>query len=238
MYWLTLLAALFIPLINFVILLERPDIMVSKFQANPWVTFFRFNWKNVASIILPMYIILITNLIVQIEYRNNTWKQVYTTPRMFADIFFSKLVVIHAVLPAFIIFFNVFIILSGLLTNQFNKDYHLVINTIQWRILLIMSVRIYISLFTMVIIQYWLSLRFRNFVIPLGIGLALWITGIILIEWDKIIYYPYAYSIFMFFTDFEKEPEKLLIFLINSIVSFMIVLPIFFWDIFKLKERG
>lgn len=238
MYWLTLLAAFFIPLINFIILIERPDVMVSKFQADPWLTFLRFNWKNMASIILPMYIILITNLIVQIEYRNNTWKQVYTTPRTFADIFFSKLVVIHIVLPVFIIFFSVFVILSGLSVALVNKNYHLAFATVHWNMVLVMALRIYISVFAMIVIQYWLSLRFRNFVIPVGIGLAMWIIGIVLIEWDKIIYFPYMYSVFMFFTDFEKEPDKLSVFLITSVVAFMIVLPIGFWDIYKLKERG
>lgn len=102
--WLTILAAAFIPAINAIILLERPEMLLTKFEQTPWLTFLRFNWKNVAAVILPMYIILITNLVVQIEFRNNTWKQVYASPRSFADIFFSKLLVIQALVPLYHLF--------------------------------------------------------------------------------------------------------------------------------------
>ena len=93
--WLTLIAAAFLPAINFVILIERPAFFLAKFQQQPWVSFLNMNWKNGASVILPVFVILINNVIAQVEYKNNTWKQVYALPRKYADIFFSKFIVVQ-----------------------------------------------------------------------------------------------------------------------------------------------
>ncbi|OJV22555.1 MAG: hypothetical protein BGO21_05200 [Dyadobacter sp. 50-39] len=236
--WLTLLAAAFIPAINAVILLERPEMLLAKFEQTPWLTFLRFNWKNVAAVILPMYIILITNLVVQIEFRNNTWKQVYASPRSFADIFFSKLLVVQALVPFYILCFDVFVIISGLLVHWINPAYHLTAAGIDWENLMLISSRIYLGCLAVSIIQYWLSLRFRNFVVPLGLGLGLWISGIILMDWDKSIYYPYVYSAFMFFIDFDKEPEKLVTLVLSSVAAIIASLGIAYYDTSRLPEKG
>lgn len=236
--WLTILAALFIPAINVVILQERPDVLLVKFEQTPWLTFFRFNWKNVSAVILPMYIILITNLVVQIEFRNNTWKQVYASPRSFADIFFSKLVVIQVLVPVYILCFDGFIILAGMLVHSLNPAYRLTAGSIPWESLVLISCRVYLGCLAVSVIQYWLSLRFRNFVVPLGLGLGSWITGIVLMDWDKIIYYPYVYSAFMFFIDFDKEPQQLVVLTLSSITALVLSLGIAYYDIKHLPEKA
>lgn len=235
--WLTLLAAAFIPAINAIILLQRPEILLPKFEQTPWLTFLRFNWKNV-SVILPMYIILITNLVVQIEFRNNTWKQVYASPRSFADIFFSKLVVIQVLIPFYVVCFDCFLLLSGMIVHNLNTGYKLTAASIDWYSMLLISGRVYLGCLAISILQYWLSLRFRNFVIPLGLGLGLWITGIVLMDWDKSIYYPYVYPAFMFFIDFQKEPEKLVTLTITSATALVLAVAAAYYDISSLREKG
>ncbi|GAB4036195.1 ABC transporter permease [Spirosoma gilvum] len=237
-YWLTLLGAFFIPVINFIILIERPEALIPKFQTSPWVTFFRFCWKNVAAVILPMYIILITNLVVQIEYRNNTWKQVYAMPRTFADIFFSKFVLIHTLVLLFIALFNLALVGSGLAVHQVNPNYPLLVGEIQWDVLLTMTWRIYLGSLAIIVVQYWLSLLYRNFVVPLGIGIGLWLAGIVLIDWESIVYYPYVYPAFLFFTDFDKKPEELPRLLTYSVVAFCVTLSCAYLNISTLQEKG
>lgn len=236
--WLTILAAVFIPAINAIILLERPEILITKFEQTPWLTFFRFNWKNVAAVILPMYMMLITSLIVQIEFRNNTWKQVYASPRPFANIFFSKLLVIQAFVPLYLVCFNCFVLLSGLLVHALNPAYQLTASRIDWHNLVLISGRVYLGGLAVSVIQYWLSLRFRNFVVPLGLGLGLWITGIVLMDWDKIIYYPYVYSAFMFFIDFDKEPHQLVVLTISSVAALVASIGAAYYDICRMPEKG
>src|ERR1043165_2667267 len=40
-------------------------------------------WQFMGILLLPMGVILVTSLITQNEFRNNTWKQVHTTPQSF-----------------------------------------------------------------------------------------------------------------------------------------------------------
>ena len=237
-FWLTLLAALFIPFVNFMILTQRPGAMAPKFQADAWLVFMRANWKNVAAVILPMYVILVSNLVIQIEYRNNTWKLVYTLPRRFAAIFFSKFLLIHMFIIGLLLLFNVSVIASGLLVAAVNSRYHFDLRAFPCSVYLAECLRIYLGILTVSAIQFWLSLRFRNFVVPLGIGIGLWLAGIVLMDWDKIIYYPYMYSTLLFFTDFGKYPERLTLLTVCSAVTFFAALAAAYWDICRQRERG
>ena len=44
-------------------------------------------------------------------------------------------------------------------------------------------------------IQFWLSFRFKNFIVPLGIGMTLVIVGLIASRAPEAIYFPYAYNV-------------------------------------------
>src|SRR5688572_18650437 len=112
-FWLTLGGAGFIPLVNFIRIVGRPDIFVPRMKDNPWTIHINDNWAPAASFLLPLYLILVVSLIAQIEYGNNTWKQVYTTPRTYADIFFSKFLIVNFLIIGCFILFILFIVISG-----------------------------------------------------------------------------------------------------------------------------
>jgi len=237
-FWLTLLAAGFIPAINGIICIEKATDMIPKFRDTPWITFLRYNWKNTAAVILPFYVILLINLVPQLEYRNMTWKQVYASPRKYADIFFSKFVIIQILIICFFILFNLFMIASAYTINVFQNGYSFSHTAIPWYMVLQLSIRIYTGILGVTAIQYWMSTRFKNFVLPLGAGLGLWIAGLVLMEWDHIIYYPYMYSTLLFFTDFTRHPDYLPKLIINSLTCFVLALLLGFWNIYQQKERG
>ncbi|WP_315817522.1 hypothetical protein [Paraflavitalea speifideaquila] len=62
----------------------------------------------------------------------------------------------------------------------------------------------YVSILAVTVIQYWISLRLKNYIAPVGIGLALLITGLVVIQWEHIRYYPFAYTMLTYFTDLNK----------------------------------
>src|SRR5918993_4061319 len=55
------------------------QMFVEKFQMTSLVAF-------------PMFIILVCTLLQQIEYKNNTWKQVLTSPQTRANVFMAKFI--------------------------------------------------------------------------------------------------------------------------------------------------
>src|SRR5215207_8285709 len=67
--------------------------------------------------LLPIGTILATGLIAQIEYKNNTWKQLHTTPQGFTTIFMAKLLVVLLMLVEVFALFNVGVYLSAVIPS-------------------------------------------------------------------------------------------------------------------------
>jgi lantibiotic transport system permease protein len=237
-FWLTVIGAAFVPVINLIKLLARPDHFVPGLKNDPWLITINDNWEVAAIFLLPMYVILATSLVVQIEYKNNTWKQVYASPRTLADIFFSRFIVIHSLILFCFILFNAFIILTSLAVNLFQKGYTFFDHAVPFKHMLVLIVKIYFSTLAISAIQYWLSLRFRNFIIPMGIGLGLLISGIIVHQWDRLYFHPYMYPIISFMRDFERKPDFVFKAQMLDVCWFVVVLLTAFLDMVRRREKG
>jgi len=233
--WLVLLAAAFLPTINALVLINRPDVFVPRLRSNPWLTLFYMVWKNGSALILPVFVILICSIIVQIEYKNNTWKQVYASPRTYADIFFSKFMVVHVFVIGFFILFTFFTIISGYVVNFFQNTYLFSSHPFRFKAMLIVISRVYAGILGVVAIQYWLSIRVKNFIVPLSIGISLLIAGLILTDWEKIVYYPYVYSLHLFFVGAPGHTGTLTLLLTNSFICFIVAVSGGWLDIYIRK---
>ena len=64
------------------------------------------------------------NDIISLEYKNNTWKQLMTTPQSLTQIYFSKFAVILLMTGKFFLFFNIGILLSAIIPSLI-IDHHL-----------------------------------------------------------------------------------------------------------------
>jgi hypothetical protein len=42
-------------------------------------------------------------------------------------------------------------------------------------------------------LQYLISLQFKNFTVPVGVGFMLWVTGIGMLSWNYCFIFPYVY---------------------------------------------
>lgn len=236
-YWITLVAGIFIPFVMLLMMAFRPDEFVKDFKNAPWEVLLRICWQPTAAFLMPMYTILVTSLVVQIEYRNNTWKQVYASPRSYADIFFSKFLVVHGLILTALLLFNMTILIAGYGANMVHGRYTFFDTPVPWKDMLVVTGKMYTAVLAMTAIQYWISLRFKNFIAPIGIGLALLITGIMIIQWEKIIYYPYAYTALTYFKNLNKQNTGL-VHLNYSWIWFVAVTMLAFLDTVKRKERG
>lgn len=241
-FWLSVIGAAFIPTILFIALMqtEDPDGAARNIYKDPWPTFFNMGWQILSVFLLPMYIILVSTLITQIENKNNTWKQVFSSPQSLGNIFFSKFLTIHIMIIFCFLLFNLFMILSALSANLFNPKHSFLDHNIDWRYLLRLNARIYLSILGISAIQYWLSLRFKSFIAPVGIGLALLIGSIIALnfQWKHIAKYPYAFPIQTF--DALQKPGRPFLenHEWNSLAYFAVFVLIGFLDVKMRKEKG
>jgi hypothetical protein len=206
-FWLTISGAAFIPVVNVIKCIARPDYFIPKMQVDPWGAFLEYNWQIAAGFLLPMYVILVSSLVVQIEYRNGTWKQVYASPRSYLDIYVSKFLILNLLILACFVLFNVFIISSGYITALLEHRYLFDVRPLPLKAMANTSLRMYSSVFAITVIQYCLSLQFKNFITALGIGAGLFTIGFMIRQWEHIDYYPYMFPFLVYFPNPGLPPE-------------------------------
>jgi lantibiotic transport system permease protein len=237
-FWLSVLGAAFLPFTFLLMYYFKPSHFISALKLNPWTLHFIQGWQALSAFLLPMFIILTCSLITQIEYKNNSWKQVFASPQTIGEIFFSKFLTIHFMILFCFLLFNLFMILSAIIANTLNKGYSFFSHSIDWIALAKMNFKTYISILAISAIQYWLSLRFKNFIAPIGIGLAILITALVILNWEHIYKVPYAYPLLTFQSIQGKKAHLLQNHEWNSIGYFIFFTALAFADMKYRKERG
>ena len=161
----------------------------------------------------PWFIILICTLLPQIEYRNNTWKQVFASPQTKLDVLTAKFLNIHLLILLFLASTHLFMFLAMALANVIKPALQLYQNPLDIKIVLINAANSYVLMLALGAIQFWMGIRFRNFVVPIAVGLALWLTGTLLVlefKSDLGFYFPYSFQSITFSSKHRPHLEQVL----------------------------
>jgi hypothetical protein len=237
-FWLSVLGAGVIPTLFFLVYVIEPEQNYSQ----DWDKHFLHGWQAFNAFLLPMFVILICSLIPQIEYKNNAWKQVFASPQTIGNIFFSKYLIILIMIMFLFVVFNIFMLLSAIIPNFFYSKFSFLTKSINWSQLYLFNLKTFVSLLAIISIQYWLSLRFRNFIVPIGIGLALLVTALILYQfrWEHIYKVPYAMTVLTMEGALETRSTGPILqnHELNSIGYFVFFSILAFLDMRYRKERG
>jgi len=165
------------------------------------------------------------------EYKNNTWKQLHTTPQRFTTVFFAKFSVILLMTLKFFLFFNIGIILSGILpTLIFNGS--LPNESIPLMPFLRGNANVFLTCLPIIAIQYLISLNFKNFLVPIGIGLLGLIGSLIGMMWKYIWVSPYSYPSMMVvkFTSINIQ--------LYAFVYFVLIMAVSYFIYIRKSEKG
>lgn len=198
MLWLTLAGGIFIAGFLFLIYAFNAEKFTSK-PVNPWIMYWDVSFMLTAILVLVPFVILIASAIVYPEHDMNTWKYVYTLPLKKYNFYFSKLLVILILIGlTFLVFFTALIIgayLLNLLFPAYQFDqYPTGIPDFTARL-----GHAYLSILGIVAIHYWFSIRWKSFILPIGIGLLGFIIAIFLMffaqRYDLATFIPYAYPL-------------------------------------------
>lgn len=185
--------AAIIPLMTFIFEYDTPK-TIQQLRADPWNVYFTNGSQMLSILFLPAVAVLICTLIPQIEYKNNSWKQLMTTPQPKATVFFSKYAAVLIYLLVFMIAYNLMMAVSLMAMGLFRHDLALFTGNSAWAGLLLLNGKLLVSVMGITAIQFWLGLRFRNFIVPIGVGVAMWIVAALLFEYHAtwIHLFPYA----------------------------------------------
>jgi hypothetical protein len=206
----------------------------------PWQIHFSQGWQALSSFLFPMYIILICAMIPQIEFKNNAWKQVFASPQSTAQVFFSKFLTVHLMILFFYALFVGFMLMTGVIADLAHTKYTFLDKPVQWGVLMQLNAKTYISILGISAIQFWLSLRFKSFIGPVGIGLALLVAGIMAtgFGWEHVYKIPYAHPILTLMSMKDRGALRLENHELNSIGYFIVFTTLGYLDLRFRKERG
>ncbi len=158
-----------------------------------WLQFAGAILAVMGSLLLPMLIVFIGYSVNNIEHKADTWKSLFSLPipklSVYAAKYIYALFLVILCLTLFVLFTlglgNLLSILKPML--KFN-EYHIESTLVQIYFKLLLSSLGILS------IQFLLSLLFRDFLKPMGIGFVATITGVILAntEWKYAYLFPYS----------------------------------------------
>ncbi|MEO8451507.1 MAG: ABC transporter permease [Gemmatimonadota bacterium] len=239
--WLILAGGLFVPVIVLAARLRRPSALPALYRSPDfWEKHWTQSWESMSILILPMMVILIAALVAQLEYRNNTWKQVHTSPQPLATIFLAKLMMILVMLVQLFVVLNVGVFLSGALPALLVKNSAAFAPPIPYALFAKRNLHFFIDCLPVVALQYLLSLQFKNFMVPVGVGLALWIGSIGFLNTSFNYAFPYALTGVDFLIDGKYRTATYLPVNVQSIAvaSFVAVSLVSYVLYATKKERG
>jgi len=177
-------------------------------KANLWTAIYTEEFKSLNLLVLPMFTILVCTLLPQIEYRNNTWKQVLASPQKFMQIYLSKFLVVQLLLLLFLFVFLVSAAVCTLLSGTLNPSLQLFDYSPDWPSLAQCTVRTYLSLLSLSVIQFVLGLTMKNFIAPIATGFVLWLVGnLLLFEMHSTLanIFPYSFSAMVVFPKYKAS---------------------------------
>lgn len=193
-FWLSVMCAIFTPVIYFIFYVTSYKQLIPDDGINPWDKYFDEQIEIAGSLLFPLFIILIISLIIQIENKSSTMKYLFSLPIPKWSVYFGKMTaVVGLILLVYLIFF-VMMFEFGMLLGLIHKELNFLEYTPNYINPIKFLSRSFMALLGVVAIQYWLSFRIKNFIIPLGIGVVLIITGIIIYRTKEAFYFPYAYN--------------------------------------------
>ncbi|MES2777876.1 MAG: ABC transporter permease [Bacteroidota bacterium] len=202
--YLTIIAAAFGPLMTMLeLLLDGFD---GEDQATILEQLFTSKFQMTGLMIFPFFIMLICTLLPQIEYKNNAWKQVLTSPQTKANVFMAKFINVQLLILVFLVANQLLMFVGAVVLHVLHPALHVLNQPIDGKRVFAILVNNYAALLAICCIQFWLGIRFRNFIVPLAVGFACWLAGTILgmnfpLGFAK--YYPYAFHMYPNFSQYK-----------------------------------
>jgi hypothetical protein len=195
-FYFTLVGAAIVPSIY---LLNAALDDISETKKDPFNAIFKLGSEMNGLVFFPFFVVLVCTLMPQIEYKNNTWKQVFASPQTKANIFIAKFLNIHLLMLLFMVANHLFMFMAAIAVHFIVPDLNLLNQPLNSHKLLVNGLNNYITVLAICSLQFWLGLRFRNFIVPIAIGLALWFTGTLMVfdsQSPYAKYFPYSFQIF------------------------------------------
>ncbi len=202
-----------------------------------WEQLYNQSWQIMGAMLMPLGVIVVTSLVTQLEFRNNTWKQVYTTPQKLTTIYFAKLAVILVMVLQCFVIFNIGFYLTGLIPALLVKGVSYPAEPLPYLRLLMGNGKFFVACLPIVALQYLLSLQCRNVLVPIGVGIGLHITCMLALRWEYGFILPYIYGSLNFMEQGMKRSYRINITLL-ALLHFILLGTLSYILFIRKNEKG
>ena len=193
-FWSSVLLPLLLCLLIFIGFFSKSDKLAHMPGMLLWLQFAGAILAVMGSLLLPMLIVFIGYSVNSIEHKADTWKTLFSLPvpklSVYAAKYFYAFFLVLLCLALFVLFTVGFGNLLGMLKPQLKFSEYSVTS-----LLAQLYFKLFISSLGILSIQFLLSLLFRDFLKPMGIGFICTITGVILAgnNWAYAYLFPYSH---------------------------------------------
>jgi hypothetical protein len=193
-FWSAVILPALLCLLPFFVFFTRSDQFSKQAGMMLWVNFSAIILGVMGSLLLPMLIIFIAYSVNSIEHKADTWKTLFSLPisklSVFGAKYFYAFFLVFLCLALFVLFTLGFGNLLGALKPELKfNEYNAA------SILTKVYFKLFLSSLGILSIQFLLSLLFRDFLKPMGIGFICTVTGAILgaNSWTYAYLVPYSH---------------------------------------------
>lgn len=195
-FWLSFLGTSGIIIAFFGILLLGTENFLPTEDESPWKNFFMVYYEGTAFMLLPLFAIITAALVCYVEYSNGMWKQLLISTASRTHIYLSKLLLTYLMIIAAHLYFIILMLLSGLLLGFLRPELQLYQSFPDLLFLGKLAYKTILSVGSMLAIQFWISMRFRSFIVALGAGVIGFVLSSLLVDsWAHSTYLPYTYPL-------------------------------------------
>ena len=162
----------------------------AKFDYNPWIYILGRYIFQYYSLLYPILVSILCYSLWDMEYKNNGFRLLFTRPINKKEIYSSKVffileILLISILIAFLLFWG-----SGYLLGYMPPGYDFSGYEIN-KISFIYFVRLFIGITAISMIQHFLSLLFKSFVLPIGFASMVTMFCLMGQNWKYIGFIPY-----------------------------------------------
>lgn len=196
--WITILGALLVPVVCFLILYFRWKYFLPQIEENAWIKFTSLNITFSAGLLFPFLVILIVAFNLNLEYKADSWKKLYTIPIRKETLFWGRLVFLSFQLLSCIFIFSIGLLVSGVILGLIRPELELFIQNLDFIWFVKLMASIFISMLGILTIQLLLCIIFNNMILPITIGIMLIIIStVISLGWKYAMSDPYAFPLLL-----------------------------------------
>ncbi|WP_315122138.1 ABC transporter permease [uncultured Clostridium sp.] len=181
--WIITLVPIFFVSIGFINFLRYKDIFTSKGQ-DVWQQLYTQSAIFYGMILLPIFVTVVMAILARIENAQDNWKKICALPVKRAHMYVSKLIIGSGFILLNLLVFMATVIVGG---------FFIAGNKAMPPNIMYAPLLTFISLIPVMVIQFYLSIRFSNIGVPLGVGVAFSIPSLLISNTKFWILFPWTY---------------------------------------------